>query len=60
MIYNTPPEFYFRLHHVRPRFKNNVEQVVLYVADAICSAEIQSKNDCHYKRWEIHSKREFS
>lgn len=32
-MYNVPQEFYFRLHHVRPRFKNDVESVLLYVAN---------------------------
>lgn len=35
LIYRIPDEFFFRLHHVRPRFKNNVEEVLLYVATAI-------------------------
>lgn len=35
MKYNIPEEFYFRLHHVRPRFKSNVENVLIYVANGI-------------------------
>ncbi|HDR1497418.1 TPA: hypothetical protein QB439_001908, partial [Pasteurella multocida] len=34
-IYKIPNEHFFRLHHVRPRFKNNVEEVLLYVATSI-------------------------
>ena len=34
-MYRTPPEFYFRLHHVRPRFKNEVESVLGYIAYSI-------------------------
>ena len=34
-MYKTPPEFYFRLNHVRPRFKNEVESVLGYVAYSI-------------------------
>ena len=34
-MYKTPDEFYFRLHHVRPRFKNEVESVLNYVAYSI-------------------------
>lgn len=34
--YIVPEEFYFRLHHVRPRFKNDVENVLLYIAN-ICN-----------------------
>ncbi|HBB6940326.1 TPA: DUF3883 domain-containing protein [Legionella pneumophila] len=45
MIYETPSNYYFRIHHVRPRFKNNVEQVILYIADAICYPEFSNKNE---------------
>ncbi|HDR1123618.1 protein NO VEIN domain-containing protein [Pasteurella multocida] len=34
-FYKIPDEHFFRLHHVRPRFKNNVEEVLLYVATSI-------------------------
>lgn len=34
-MYKTPSEFYFRLNHVRPRFKNEVESVLGYVAYSI-------------------------
>lgn len=30
--YMVPEEYFFRLHHPRPRFKNDVENVLLYVA----------------------------
>ncbi|WP_396179695.1 protein NO VEIN domain-containing protein [Flavobacterium sp.] len=33
--YIIPDEYFFRLHHVRPRFKNDVEEVLLYVATSI-------------------------
>jgi hypothetical protein len=33
--YIIPDECFFRLHHVRPRFKNDVEEVLLYVATSI-------------------------
>ncbi len=33
--YKIPDEYFFRLHHVRPRFKNDVEEVLLYVATSI-------------------------
>lgn len=32
MQYVTPAEHYFRLHHIRPRFKNNVEEVLIFMA----------------------------
>lgn len=35
MIYQIPTDYLFRLHHVRSRFKNNVEEVLLYVASTI-------------------------
>ena len=34
-IYQIPDEYFFRLHHVRPRFQSNVEEVLLYVANSI-------------------------
>lgn len=34
-IYTVPDEFYFRIHHVRPRFKNNVEEVLYLFSSAI-------------------------
>ncbi|WP_308084404.1 MULTISPECIES: protein NO VEIN domain-containing protein [Neisseria] len=34
-IYQIPDEYFCRLHHVRPRFKSNVEEVLLYVANSI-------------------------
>lgn len=37
--YSIPEEFYFRLHHVRPRFKNDVENVLLYMANVCANIE---------------------
>ena len=34
-IYRIPEEYYFRIHHVRPRFKGNVENVLIYMATEI-------------------------
>lgn len=34
-VYETPSKHYFRIHHVRPRFKNDVENVLGYVAFSI-------------------------
>ena len=31
-MYAVPDEYFFRIHHFRPRFKNDVESVLLYVA----------------------------
>lgn len=33
--YKTPDEYFFRLHHVRPRFKGDIENVLLYMATEI-------------------------
>lgn len=35
MKYQIPNDFYFRIHHVRPRFKNDVENVLVYIATEI-------------------------
>lgn len=42
-IYKIPDQYFFRLHHVRPRFKNNVEEVLLYVATSISDLPKLSK-----------------
>jgi hypothetical protein len=34
-MYSVPPKNYFRLHHPRPRFKNQVEEVLYFVALSI-------------------------
>lgn len=33
--YKIPEEYYFRIHHCRPRFKGNVENVLIYMATEI-------------------------
>lgn len=33
--YKIPEEYYFRIHHVRPRFKGDIENVLIYVANEI-------------------------
>jgi len=43
--YQIPKEYFFRLHHVRPRFKNDVEEVLLYVATSISEIGILPKKD---------------
>jgi hypothetical protein len=45
MLYKTPKEYYFRLHHVRPRFKNNVEEVLIYMATEISKIPQIKKNE---------------
>lgn len=34
-MYKVPSEFYFQIHHVRPRFKDNIESVLIYIANKI-------------------------
>lgn len=33
--YSVPQEYYFRIHHVRPRFKGDIENVLIYLAEEI-------------------------
>lgn len=34
-MYKIPEKYYLRLHHVRPRFKRDIENVLLYIANEI-------------------------
>ena len=36
-IYKIPDEYYFRVHHVRPRFKGDIENVLIYMAEEIAA-----------------------
>lgn len=45
MVYKIPDKYYFRLHHVRPRFKNNVEDVLIFVASKVTQLERQPDKD---------------
>ena len=33
--YKIPDEYYFRIHHVRPRFKGDIENVLIYMAEEL-------------------------
>ena len=33
--YKIPEEYYFRIHHIRPRFKGDIENVLIYVAEEL-------------------------
>ena len=33
--YRIPDEYFFRIHHVRPRFKGDIENVLIYMAEDI-------------------------
>ena len=34
-MYQVPSQYYFRIHHVRPRFKGDIENVLLFMASTI-------------------------
>ena len=34
--YQIPDKYWFRIHFVRPRFKSNIENVLLYMANECC------------------------
>jgi len=34
-MYTIPEEYYFRIHHIRPRFKNDIENVLYFMANEI-------------------------
>lgn len=36
MTYRTPQKYFFRLHHIRPRFKTDFESVLFFMSEAIC------------------------
>ena len=36
IYYHIPDQYWYRLHFVRPRFKNNIENVLLYMANECC------------------------
>jgi hypothetical protein len=37
--YEIPQEYFHRIHHVRPRFKNSIEDVLLFVAERIAGID---------------------
>ncbi|MEI7669179.1 MAG: DUF3883 domain-containing protein [Pseudomonadota bacterium] len=43
--YKIPDEYFFRLHHVRPRFKSDVEEVLLYVATSISEMSVLAESE---------------
>jgi len=44
-MYSVPYKYYHRLHQVRPRFKNDIENVLLYVASEISKLGTQRLDD---------------
>ena len=47
--YRVPDEFWFRIHFVRPRFKSNIENVLLYMASECCKIPASSCDDYNKK-----------
>jgi len=43
--YDVPKNRYFRVHHIRPRFKNDVESVLLFVASEIAGMKELDKEE---------------
>jgi hypothetical protein len=41
--YEIPPQYFFRLHHSRPRFKTDVESVLLFVAESISRVGVREQ-----------------
>lgn len=44
-MYKIPDEYYFRIHHVRPRFKGSIENVLLFIATEIAKIPEQPEDD---------------
>lgn len=44
-IYSIPEKYYFRIHHVRPRFKGDIENVLFYLSEEIASIGRLPKDD---------------
>lgn len=38
-MYKIPDEYYFRIHHIRPRFKSDIESVLYFMANEIAKME---------------------
>ena len=50
-FYIVPDEFWYRIHFVRPRFKSNIENVLLYMANECCKiprCSCQEYNDRYF------------
>jgi hypothetical protein len=44
-VYVIPPEYDYRIHHIRPRFKGNVERVLLFLSNEIANLPELQKED---------------
>lgn len=45
MVYKVPSKYYFRIHHVRPRFKDDIESVLFFMANKICKIGTEPKRE---------------
>lgn len=45
MMYQVPEQYYFRIHHVRPRFKGDIENVLIYMATEVSKISEQPERD---------------
>lgn len=44
-VYSVPDNYFFELHHPRPRFKNNIENVLFYFSNEIVSIGRREKSE---------------
>lgn len=43
--YNIPDKYFFRIHHIRPRFKGDIENVLIYMAEEISAIGEKPTNE---------------
>lgn len=43
-MYKIPKEYYQRIHHIRPRFKNDIENVLLFISNEIANLPFLPKD----------------
>lgn len=48
-MYEIPKKYFFRLHHIRPRFKDDVENVLIYMAAEIAKLEPEEHEEFKQK-----------
>lgn len=48
-MYKIDDKYNVRLHHPRPRFKNAIEDVLLFIADEVCSIGESTKGEFKVK-----------
>ena len=44
-LYEVPQEYFYRIHHVRPRFKDQIENVLVFMATNVSDLERQKKSE---------------